>query len=180
MRVVNWIVVIISVAWLILFNLVPGISDISLSHVELDQVTGTVTAATHTNSLDSHHEFADRYTQAWNSHDPSRVGEFFTSDCSFTINDGEPYRGTAGLVAMAEEFMMEFPDMDKTMNGLEALDGRLVYHWTVTGTHAQTGNPVRIHGTETWRLDSNGLIAESTDLFDAAEYDRQVAGEPAH
>ena len=115
------------------------------------------------------------YTAAWNSHDPTRVAGFFAIDGSITINDGSPYQGTAGLVEMAEGFMSEFPDIELSMNSVDEVDGRIVYHWTFSGTHSETGNAVRIHGSETWRFDNDGLIVESIGQYDAGEYERQVA-----
>jgi len=34
-------------------------------------------------------------------------------------------------------------------------------------------NVVRIGGYELWKIDNDGLIAESQDHFDSAEYERQ-------
>jgi hypothetical protein len=52
-----------------------------------------------------------------------------------------------------------------------------VFHWTLTGTNAAPGDSwkrVRISGYELWKIDPNGLIAESKGHFDAAEYERQL------
>jgi hypothetical protein len=37
-----------------------------------------------------------------------------------------------------------------------------------------TGNRVRISGYELWKIDNDGLIAESSGHFDVAEYERQL------
>jgi hypothetical protein len=37
-----------------------------------------------------------------------------------------------------------------------------------------TGNKGRISGYELWKIDNDGLIAESKGHFDSAEYDRQL------
>jgi hypothetical protein len=42
-----------------------------------------------------------------------------------------------------------------------------------------TGRPVRVSGEESWRLNDDGLIAESLGHFDAEEYQRQLDGRPA-
>jgi hypothetical protein len=36
------------------------------------------------------------------------------------------------------------------------------------------GKNVRISGYELWKIDNDGLIAESKGHFDSAEYDRQL------
>lgn len=176
MRVVSWIVVLVSVGWLMVFTLGPGEGAMSgLPEVEMGQVTGTVTPVPPGPANASHQDLARRYTKAWNSEDPSRVASFFAPQGSITINGGEPYVGTAGLTEMAQGFMDTFPDLEVRMDGLESRNGRLVYRWTLTGTHAETGQHVKISGSETWRVGSDGLITQSIGRYDAEDYARQVA-----
>jgi predicted ester cyclase len=52
-----------------------------------------------------------------------------------------------------------------------------VFRWTLTGTNTGsggTGKRVRISGYELWKIDNDGLIAESKGNFDSAEYERQL------
>jgi len=47
----------------------------------------------------------------------------------------------------------------------------------LTGTNTVpggTGKRVRISGYELWKIDNDGLIAESKGHFDSAEYDPQI------
>ena len=74
--------------------------------------------------------------------------------------------------------MRDFPDMIVTCDKVEPLEDRAAFHWTLTGTHAETGNQLRISGYELWKIDNAGLIAESSGHFDAADYERQVKGTP--
>jgi len=62
-----------------------------------------------------------------------------------------------------------------------AIDGDSVeYHWTFTGTSAETGKWVRVPGMEVWTISADGLIATSRGSFEQAEYDRQLReGAPA-
>ena len=39
---------------------------------------------------------------------------------------------------------------------------------------AREKTPVRISGYELWKIDNDGLIAESKGHFDSAEYERQL------
>lgn len=171
MRVVSWVVVVVSVGWLLAFNLGSSFT-VALPEVSVEHVSGTV--ARGDRSLQHYEDFASRYTEAWNSHEPARVAEFFTPDVRFTINGGEPYVGREGVARMVQEYLAEVPDLVTVMEGLDSEGGRVVYHWSVIGTHAGTGNPVDISGTEVWRFDDGGLIAESVEAFDQAEYQRQV------
>jgi len=53
-----------------------------------------------------------------------------------------------------------------------------VFHWALMGTSSGPGgkgHKVQIEGYEVWRLDDEGLIAESKGHFDAAEFEFQLA-----
>jgi hypothetical protein len=122
------------------------------------------------------HDFALRYTAAWCSQDPSQVAAHFTPNGSLTINDGPPSTGHPAITADALSFMTAFPDLRVAFDRLVPRpDGRVEYHWTLTGTHAATSRPVHISGFELWTLNpADGLIAISLGHFDAADYQRQL------
>ena len=64
-----------------------------------------------------------------------------------------------------------------TFDKLEPRGDATAFHWTLIGTNTGpggTGNKVRISGYEEWRIDSDGLIAESKGHFDSTEYERQL------
>jgi predicted ester cyclase len=117
-------------------------------------------------------EFAKRYADAWCSHDPESVAAFFADNASLTVNGGPP----APPLEVARAFMRDFPGMIVTFDKLEPRADRTAFYWTLTGTHAGTGNHVQISGYELWKIDNAGLIAESSGHFDAAEYERQLKG----
>ena len=123
-------------------------------------------------------KFAADYTSAWCSQQAAGVASFFSEMGSLQINDGSPAVGRNEIAAAAQGFMVAFPDLVVTMDKVAADDGRVTYHWTLTGTNAGpggTGKHVRVSGFEEWRFGSDGLIAESKGHFDKAEYDRQLA-----
>lgn len=75
--------------------------------------------------------------------------------------------------------MTAFPDLQVLLDELRPEDDHVVYHWTLAGTNTGpggTGRAVRISGYEVWRIDANGLIANSSGHFDSREYQRQLAG----
>jgi hypothetical protein len=121
---------------------------------------------------DELNQFAARYAKAWCSDNPESVAAFFAEDASLTVNDGPP----TPPLQVARGFMRDFPGMTVTFDKLTPRGNRIVFHWTLTGTHADTGNHVRISGYELWKINNGGLIAESSGHFDAAEYERQVNG----
>jgi nuclear transport factor 2 (NTF2) superfamily protein len=119
-------------------------------------------------------EFAKRYAKAWCSRNPESVAAFFAENSSLKVNNDAPAVGRAAITAIARGFMRALPDMILTFDKLEPRGDRTAFHWTLTGTYAGTGNHVRISGYELWKIDSDGLIAESKGHFDAADYEQQL------
>lgn len=76
--------------------------------------------------------------------------------------------------------MTAFPDLQVVMDALTVTNDQVIYHWSLTGTNtgpAGTGRPVRISGSEVWRMSKDGHIVESKGSFDAADYERQRTAE---
>ena len=122
-------------------------------------------------------EFAQRYAKAWCSQNPESVAAFFAERGSISINNGPSAVGRAAIAREAQAFMTTFPDMIVTFDKLELRPNATAFHWTLIGTNSGpggTGKRVRINGYELWKIDNDGLIAESKGHFDAAEYDRQL------
>ena len=122
-------------------------------------------------------KFATRYAEAWCSRDPRKVAAFFTENGSISINNEPPAVGRAAIAKEAQAFIATFPDMVVTFDKLEPRDGGVAFHWTLAGTNTGsggTGKKVRISGYELWKIDNDGLIAESKGHFDSAEYERQL------
>jgi steroid delta-isomerase-like uncharacterized protein len=120
-----------------------------------------------------------KYTDAWNSHDPNAVAAFFAEDGRIAINAGEPSIGRAGVAAMAQGFFAGFPDLIVRMDSIRTSGTHCVYMWRLTGTNTGpegSGRRVDISGWEYWRLNDNGMIAESAGHFDAEDYERQRIG----
>jgi predicted ester cyclase len=115
-------------------------------------------------------ELARSYTDAWCSHEPARVAAHYVPGGAIAINGGEP----AGIEEVADSFMAAFPDIEVCMDDLVLKGDQVEYHWTFTGTSAETGQHVRIAGFEEWTIGADGLIAESLGHYDQAEYDRQL------
>jgi predicted ester cyclase len=122
-------------------------------------------------------DFASRYAKAWCSRDPESVAIFFAERGSISINYGPPAVGRAAIAREAEAFMTTFPDMIVTKDKVVDDEEGTRFHWTLNGTNTGpggTGKRLRISGYELWKIDSDGLIAESEGHFDAAEYERQL------
>jgi predicted ester cyclase len=129
------------------------------------------------NDSDSLTKFSERYAQAWCSQKPQNVAAFFAENGSISINGGPAAVGRAAIAKEAHAFMTTFPDMIVTFDKLEPRGDRAAFHWTLIGTNTGpggTGNKVRISGYELWKIDNDGLIAESKGHFDAADYAKQL------
>ena len=123
--------------------------------------------------------FAFRYTVAWCSQNPAAVAALYASEGALSINGGAPSTGREAIAEMVRSFMTAFPDLRVAMGRLVRAGDRVEYNWTLTGTNTGpggTGTSVRISGSESWLLDSDGLILDSQGRFDADEYNRQLAG----
>src|SRR5438874_7980154 len=114
-------------------------------------------------------KFAQRYAKAWCSQNPASVAAFFAERGSISINNGPPAVGRAAIAEEARGFMATFPDMIVTMGRVSRDPDGTKFHWTLTGTNTGPGGRgkrVRISGYELWKIDNDGLIAESKGHFD--------------
>jgi uncharacterized protein (TIGR02246 family) len=127
-------------------------------------------------------KFAQCYAEAWCSQNPEGVAAFFAENGALSVNDGLPAVGRAAIAEVAQGFMRTFPEMIVTMDDVTRDSDGTKFQWTLTGTNSGpggTGKRVRISGYELWKIDNDGLIAESKGHFDSAEYERQLKHEAA-
>jgi len=128
--------------------------------------------------MESDHErvrqVADAYTAAWNSGSADAVAEFYARDGRIVINRGRPWEGRTGVADMAAGFFADVPDLNLVCDGLRIAGDHVVYLWTFTGTHAATGNPLRVSGWEEWDMDADQRVTSSRGWFDANDYARQT------
>jgi SnoaL-like polyketide cyclase len=89
---------------------------------------------------------------------------------TIAINGGDP----APIEEVARFFVAAFPDIEVFQNDPVLVDDVVEYHWTFTGTSAETGKAVRVRGFEDWTVGSDGLIAASRGHYDETEYERQL------
>lgn len=121
--------------------------------------------------------FAEAYTAAWCSQDPTSVAACYEENGSLTVNDDAAAVGREAITQVAQGFMTAFPDMQVVMDDLHLQDDGVIYHWTLTGTNTGpggTGRSVNISGFEVWEIGAKGLIVSSQGHFDNDEYRRQL------
>lgn len=122
-------------------------------------------------------EFADAYTEAWNSGSADAVSEFYAADGSIVINRGAPWEGRAGVARMAAGFFTDVPDLTLVCDAIRVAGTHVAYFWTFTGTHASSGKALRVSGWEEWDLDADHTIKASRGWFDADDYARQTSSD---
>jgi hypothetical protein len=82
----------------------------------------------------------------------------------------------AAIGEVARGFMSTFSDMVVTMDDVSRDSDVAKFHCLIginTGSGG-TEKRVRISGYDLWKIDNDGLIAESKGHFDSAEYERQL------
>lgn len=124
-------------------------------------------------------EFAQKYTDAWNSNQPENMALFYAEDGMLTINNGTPSVGRKQLTETAQSFMEAFPDMVLTMDSLTKVNDTYRYYWNFKGTNTGpggTGNKVDFSGFEEWTMNKQGLVQKSIGTFDAEDYQKQLDG----
>ena len=127
--------------------------------------------------FDALRDFAKRYTAAWCSQNPASVAAFFSPQGSLRENDGVPAAGRLAITAVAQGFMLAFPDLQVLMDEVVLDVDGAIYRWTLVGTNngpGGTGKHVRISGFEEWKMSEDGLIAKSLGHFDRADYEEQL------
>ena len=120
-------------------------------------------------------QVADAYTAAWNSGSADAVSEFYAPDGRIVINRGKPWEGRTGVAQMAAGFFADVPDLTLVCDGVRIAGDHVAYLWTFTGTHAGSGNPLRIVGWEEWDMDLELNVKSSRGWYDADDYARQTA-----
>lgn len=155
--------------------------------------TGTQlgTGAEPIESVDWLREFADRYLDAWNSHDPDRVAACAAEDVVWEDPAlPEPARGRDEVAAFVHMSVAAFPDYRFSDTGAPAIseDGLVAYvPWRMTGTNtgpieppgfAPTGRSFALEGVDLWQF-RGGLIWRYRAAYDFTGFALQLGLMPA-
>ena len=116
------------------------------------------------------------YCSAWNSGSAAAVASFFACDGGIVINNGDPWQGRDRVMAMAEGFFADVPDLCLTCDDIRGSGAHALLVWTFTGHDAASGRALFIHGWEEWDLGPDMKVTQSRGWFDAEDYGRQAGG----
>jgi steroid delta-isomerase-like uncharacterized protein len=131
-------------------------------------------------------EFDERYTAAWNAHDPAAVVACVAEDVVWQDPAlPRPLQGRGEVAGFVESGARAFPDYEFAEAGPLAIseDGRVAYApWRMTGTNtgpldppgfAPTGKSFAIEGIDAWRF-RDGLIWRYRAVYDFTAFARQL------
>lgn len=131
-------------------------------------------------------QFAERYFEAWNSHQPAQVAACATEDVVWHSPAlPEPAIGQAAVTALVAATVVAFPDYEFTPPTPWAIaDDQLTAYvpWRMTGTntgafdppgYAPMGQPIDLFGIDVWRF-QDGRIWRYQAIYDYSDVARQL------
>lgn len=112
---------------------------------------------------------------AWNSHDPAFVAEYYSDDCNILdVAIAQPLNGRMGVQGMFAAYFHAFPDLQITPDDVIVNGERVALFWTAHGTHRgpilnipASGRRVETRGVNRLAL-RNGLVYETLTIWDVA------------
>jgi steroid delta-isomerase-like uncharacterized protein len=127
-------------------------------------------------------ELMHAYLEAWNSHDPDEVAEFFAPDAVYDDRGADSVaRGKEAIRAHVASVQTAFFDLDfelvRAAHGNDFTAGE----WAATMTHTgeleglrATGRRIHSAGVDVAMLDREGRIAHLVSYYDGAAIMRQL------
>ena len=134
-------------------------------------------------------EFAERYVDAWNSHDAERIEPLVTPDVVWLDPAlPEPARGVEEVKDFMRRSWVAFPDLQLHLGADVARAAResMTWSWRMEGTHtgvieppgfASTGKRIDIDGIDVWDF-AEGRIEHYRAYYDMATLARQIGAMP--
>jgi len=124
-----------------------------------------------------HGNVAQRWANAWNSHDPDAVAALFTRDALFEdVPFGVMAHGTEEIRAVASSFFTVVPDLHISVVNSSVNGGRAMIEWVFSGTDQGvygTGKTFAFRGATVLELRGN-RISRDSDYWDLATLLRQI------
>ena len=129
-----------------------------------------------------HSNLAQRWADAWNSHDADAVAELFARDGFFEdVPFGVVAHGTSEIRAVAQSFFTVVPDLHISVVSGSLNGGRGSIEWVFSGTDQgvyRTGKTFAVRGTTVLELTGN-RISRDSDYWDLATLLRQIGLMPS-
>ena len=135
-------------------------------------------------------EFAERYVDAWNSHEADRIEPLVTPDVVWLDPAlPEPARGVEEVKDFMRRSWVAFPDLSFSSGPmwLEPHGESVTWSWRMQGTHAgvidppgfaATGKRIDIDGVDVWDF-AGGCLERFRAYYDMAALARQIGAMPS-
>jgi steroid delta-isomerase-like uncharacterized protein len=134
-------------------------------------------------------EFAERYVDAWNSHDAEQIEPLVTPDVVWLDPAlTEPARGVHEVKDFMRRAWVAFPDLRLSSGPLwvEPHGDSMTWAWRMEGTHrgtidppgfAATGKRIDLDGIDVWDF-AGGRLERYRAYYDMATLARQIGAMP--
>lgn len=125
-----------------------------------------------TNSI---HELAERYSDAWHSHDADAIVALHTDDTVFHMHVGdEPARGRDAVRETFAQILAQWPDLHFEPVSLRFGDDFWVVEWRMTGTNAESGAKMDVDALDVITV-KGGRVHTKDTYLDAITVQQQLA-----
>jgi steroid delta-isomerase-like uncharacterized protein len=129
-----------------------------------------------------HRDLAQKWVDAWNSHDANAVAALFTRDALYEdVTFGIVNHGPDEIRAFAQSFFTTVPDLQITLVDSSVKNGRGTIEWVFSGTDEgvwRTGKTFAVRGVTVFEIRGR-RISRNSDYFDLATVLRQIGLLPA-
>jgi steroid delta-isomerase-like uncharacterized protein len=120
-------------------------------------------------------DLADRYADAWHSHDPGAIVALHTDDTKFQLHVGDdPARGRAAVRETFAQILAQWPDLHFHPVALRFGDDFWVAEWRMTATHAESGARMDAEAVDVITVE-DGLVKTKDTYLDAITIQQQLA-----
>jgi steroid delta-isomerase-like uncharacterized protein len=145
-------------------------------------LAGGVVAGAQEKGKEPGSQFLKQAIEAWNTHDPDKVVQFYTKDVVYEdVAYGAVNHGTAELKKFAADFFEAVPDLKLEVVHITVHNGHGVAEWVLTGTDKglyNTGKKFSVRGVSVSEMRA-GKCSSNRDFYDLATIMKQVGVLPA-
>lgn len=112
------------------------------------------------------------FNECWNEGRVDALAEIMSPEHVHHFPDGD-VRGPENIKAMILDIRQDFPNFQITIDDEIVGQDKVVFRWTIRGTHQPTGNSVEYTGIDIIRI-ANGRIVELWNQMDVVGYKQQL------
>ncbi len=120
-------------------------------------------------------ELAERYSDAWHSHDADQIVALHTPDTVFQMHVGdEPARGRDAVRETFAQILQQWPDLHFEAVTLRFGEDFWVVEWRMTGTNSESGAKMDVDALDVITV-KEGRVHTKDTYIDAITVQQQIA-----